>query len=495
MKLWFDCLLTAPSPKQCSTTMQFRKIADLMFAKRDDVYIYWAIPKGLPEKARAEYDEDPRITYVEIEQNWRDRNVEYMRLPAEYSRFLRVDGPYWDWDIMVTVRTPMIPSIRAVSGSYRHSHLSRKRKIICIEDMMVSTKKPTVAMGDPVAQDIMTITGYLAADVVLCPAYHQKSMALDMAREHLSAYHVRALREKFKEVSHLQFGDYPDTALKTKFKYDSKGERRMNLAFIGRLERFGLRLDDMNKLLGGSFILREDKIRPIVCTITQGDTHIDTDAIEVLHPKQQEFWRLCKEEIDLCLAFSIDVELNMSKLEPTMFGVPTLVIRAPWSEAMFGADYPFMVKGNTEAFAWITKFQEDYEGCYKLFADWWEDWFIPTYEKREKEDGMYEHIITEILNYYEGLEKLLPASYENNGFVRDIAEAIPVGEVTTLEAVVEALVKAKKMDAVMLAKLHNGCDRFNLTFTTDWHYTRIGLQMYHNVVDAGAGVGTILKTA
>lgn len=473
--------------------MQFVKLADMLMAQRHDLYIYWAIPKGLPEKIRSEYEEHERIKYIEIEQNWRDRNVEYRRLPAEYSRILRNDGECWDWDVMVTVRTPLIPNIRAIASSYRIPKSSRKKKILCIEDMMVCTKKPTVAMGDYEAQDIMLLSGYIASDVVLCPAYHQKRWALDIAREHLSASHIRDLMYKFREVSHLCLDDYKQRGLKTKFKYD--GKRKMNVAFVGRLERFGMRLDSMNSILGNSFILHSDKIHPFICTITEGEAFVDTAAIEVRHPKQKEFWKICREEMDLTLAFSIDVELNMSKLEPTLFGVPTVVIRAPWSEAMFGEDYPFLVKTETEAYGWVKAFQDDYEKCYGMFSDWFNNWFIPTYTKREKEDGMYDILVAETLNYNETLLKHVSDSFEHNAFVSDVASCMEVGKVFTLDSLLSDMVKAKKMEGAQLAKLRNGVDGFNLAFGQDWHYVRSGLQLYHNVEDAGKDAGTFIKTA
>lgn len=493
MKLFFDCLLTAPSPKQCSTTMQFMKLFELLVGVRDDIYFYWAIPNDLSKEARAEYLEHDRIKYVEIEQKWKDRNVEYRRLPAEYSRILRNDGECWDWDVMVTVRTPLIPNMRAIASSYRIPKSSRKKKIILIEDMMVCTKKPTVAIGDMEAQDIMLVTGYLGADVVLCPAYHQKQWALEIAKEHLSFSHVNAIRKKFREVSHLCLEDYKQRGLKTKHRF--KGGRKMNVAMVGRLERFGMRLDDINEILANSFIMGSDKIHPFICTITAGEAFVDTCAIEVRHPKQKEFWKICREEMDLTLAFSIDVELNMSKLEPTLFGVPTIAIRAPWSEAMFGVDYPFLVKTKNEAYGWIKAFADDYEKCYGMFAEWYNSWFIPTYKSREEEDGMYNILVEECLNYQDQLIKHVSDTFEDNKFVADVAAEMPIGEVFDMDDVLSAMVKAKKLEGAQIAKYRNGVDGFNLAFTQDWHLVRVGLQLYHNVKDAGKDLGIFIKTA
>lgn len=493
MKVFFDCILTAGSPKHCSTTMQFAKLAEMLFAAREDIFIYWAIPKGLPGAKRKDYEEHPKIKYIEIEQDWGDRNVEYRRLPAEYSRILRHEGDCWDWDVMVTIRAPLIPNIRAICSNYRNPKVSRKKKILCIEDMMASSKKPTVSIGDIEAQDLMLVSGYVASDMVLCPAYHQKRWALELARDHLSASHVRTIMKNFREVSHLCLGDYPEQGLKDKFKY--KGDRKLNVAFVGRLERFGTRLNVMNSILSNTFILHNDKVHPFICTITEGDTHVDTCAIEVRHPKQKEFWRICREEMDLTISFSVDVELNMSKLEPTLFGVPTIVIRAPWSEAMFGKDYPFMVKSENEAYAWVTKFQEEYDKWYEVFAEWWNNWFMPTYQQREAEDGMYTILLDEILNYPEHAESYLPDTFKDNRMVADVFNAMPKGEVINFETVLRGLVADKKMDNGTLYKYVKGIDGSNLTFSIDWHMIRLGLIHYHGVKDAGAEPGTFIVPA
>jgi hypothetical protein len=52
-------------------------------------------------------------------------------------------------------------------------------------------------------------------------------------------------------------------------------------------------------------------------------------------------------------------------------GVPMIVADRPWSEFL-GPKYPFRVKGEIEAYAWINEAVQNYEAFYARFHEWHE---------------------------------------------------------------------------------------------------------------------------
>lgn len=481
MKVLFDCILTA-EPAKCSTNIQFVTLSNILL-KHPDMFIYWPIPDSVTPEQALFYPQDARIKYIRVHQ-YPDRMKEYMRLPPHMEDLLAVNGSTWDWDVLVTVRTPQVPAMRLHCNSVRTTRQKWMRKIIVIEDMMMLSKKPTVAQSDPEVQDRMTLEGYLASDITLCPAYHQKKWAMEVARDHFSFASLKTISHNFVECCQLELSKHP-YGLKTKHKFD--GSRKLGVAFVGRLERFGTRLDVMNGLLKNQYILHDDKVRTFICTVTKGDTFVDTDAIEVLHPQREEFWRISREEMDVALAFSIDVELTLSKLEPLMFGVPLIIVKAPWSVGMVGEDYPFFVKTETEAFALIGMFKDNYEACYDKFTKWYNEWFIPEYTRREQEDGMYMLLERETINFNERLSKL-PDGYKDNAIVQLIAEH--GGQEFHLKELLETLLAKKLVGREFVDKLTEGDrEKRGLTWTTNFNLFRLALKHFFNYEDASVALG------
>jgi signal peptide peptidase SppA len=71
---------------------------------------------------------------------------EYNRIPDWLMNMLTFYGSTWDWDVLVTVRTPQVPMMKTVAISPRQMSWGWSKRILVIENMMVLSKKPTVAM-------------------------------------------------------------------------------------------------------------------------------------------------------------------------------------------------------------------------------------------------------------------------------------------------------------------------------------------------------------
>lgn len=453
-----------------------------MLLEFPNTYIYWPVPDRFPDEVlAAQYPQDERISYFKIPQ-YKDRMKEYNRIHPVLEDLLSFNGKTWDWDVLITVRSTQVPMMRILATSPRQKKKVGTKKILLIEDMMVSSKKPTVALSNVEVQDRMTIEAYLAADMTFIPAYHEKKWAIEIAKKHFSPAKVKDMVPKIRECCHLLV---PEFSLKTKHKYD--GTRKMGVAFVGRLEKI-VRLDLMNKLMSYQFILHDERVRPFVCTITEGTTGFDTSVVEVLHLKQKEFWRVAREEMDLAMSFSMDVELSNSKLEPIAFGVPLIIVKNPSSIGMLGGDYPFFVGGEASAYGMISVWRDNYDKMYEKFAKWWTEWFVPTYTHRCTVDSMYNLIVSEATKEMED-EGCLD-NLKNNEIVRMINKH--AGDEFVLFELIERL---GETDLRTLADKIGEDDREtrSLVFSTPWNEFRLALKKFYGYEDASVKVGHLKK--
>ena len=479
MKVIFDCIVTS-EPERCSTTVQFITLAKRLL-KHPGVFIYWPRPDRLSGRQLDCYPNDERIRYIPIKQ-YQDRLKEYNRISPELEQIIAFSGTCWDWDVMVTVRNMQTSMMRVHAMSPRRSSWLWQRRIILIENMMMLSKKETVAQSVVDVQDRMTLEGYLTCDAVLMPAYHQKRWVRDIAREHFAPHLVREISDKITEVCQLDMGRY---TFKTEHMY--KGDRKLNVAFVGRLEKYGMRLSETNDVFMKQYIMNADKVNTFVCTVTEGDKVFKDDFVDVRHPNRDEFWRICREEMDVAINMSRDVELNLSMLEPITFGVPLIVVREPWSVAMLGETYPFYATSPQEMHGLINLFRKRYKDAYAEFMHWFTDWFIPTYDKRTKEDNIYNHLERLCMAPLDIPAQVTNSMQDNNLKIEEaiIAEG---GDDFILFEVIDRLGTGKMP---LLATKTGDDDREtrNLTFCTPWNEMRHKLISVFGYEDASVRPG------
>lgn len=480
MKVLFDCLLTSEHPAKCSTTSQYIYLAELLLQQRPDVFIYWPIP----ERGAAYMEEYPvsdRIMYTIVNQD-KDRMREYTHMSDDLKRTVAFDGNFWDWDVLVTVRSPLVPLMRVHATSPRAvGRRDFSKKIVLIEDMMILSKKPTVVQSHIPVQDRLTIEGYLAADVVLIPAYHEKKWVMDVAKDHFSWATLRKLEAKLVEVCHLSQFDFQ---LKDEFKY-TKG-RKLNVAYVGRLERSNSRLEGLNYVFENQWVLHSNKVDPFICTVSPegspGETKLEKAAVKILRPNKKDFWRISKELMDLAVFYHVDGELLLSMLEPISFGVPSIVIKAPWSVGMLGEDYPFFVDTTSQGYAYVNAFVEDYDGHYAKFEKWFNEWFVPTYTRRCEQDYMYEHLVSAIV-----------ADVDDGGHLDGLAAneiiKIMVEQGGDNFVILDKVLELGDTHFRSLSGKASRVGKLGLIWETDWNNFRLGLQKHFGYSDASVAVG------
>jgi hypothetical protein len=169
LKILFDPIYSGHLDR-CSTAFKYRSIVEHNLAQgREDWFYYWVIPPRdtLTEEELAWLPQAPQIRYLEVV-NLEDRMREYMRFTRDLDFIYGFNGDYWDWDVVVTVRTSQIANMRAVMSSPRQVTIGRKlKKVICLEEMLIIDRKKTVAKSDIPAQELLTVAGYLCADLTL----------------------------------------------------------------------------------------------------------------------------------------------------------------------------------------------------------------------------------------------------------------------------------------------------------------------------------------
>lgn len=483
MKLIFDCILTQ-TPDKCSTNSQFLTLAEKLLAETTDTFIYWPRPDRLTDEEQAMYPKSDRIKYIPLHQS-KDRMKEYNRINPVLEDLLSFNGDTWDWDVLVTVRSTQIAMMRVIATSPRQRHRGWTKRIVLIEDMLVMSCKPTIALSNKDVQDRLCLEGYLAADKVLLPAYHEIPWIVEIAKRHFSPARVREIKNKITEVCHLNMPEYK---LKTKFKFD--GKRKLNVAFVGRLEKSAARLSSLNEIFTNQYIMRGEDVQSHVCTVTNGTRVIDPEITNYRHPKRAEFWKICEEELDLGVFFHTDLEISMSMLEPIALGVPEIVKKADWAVGMFGDDYPFYVDNEAQAYALITAFTKDYDKMYAKFAKWQKEWFVPTYNKRIAEDGLYKHLMDFITTPAEQDPATELSNLKTNEIVQLIA--LKGGDEFVLFDLIRAL---GKTDLRSLAKkVEEGSkEAVSMVFATPWNDFRLGLITFYGYEDASVKTGHLRK--
>ena len=486
MKILFDCIVTKHPANMCSTTIQFMRLTQRLL-QLPNVYIYWPIPEWSDETSG--YPVSDRIKYFKVPQS-NDRTREYNFVRPWLEEAISFAGPYWDWDILITVRTAQVPMLKVMSISPRQKGRQEwTKRVYLLEEMPIISEKKTVSQSSPDVQDRMAIEGYLAADAVFIPSYHEKAMVLKVAKDHFTPSRLLDLRSKVKEVCLLSTGVFE---LKDAYKWRPSCGRKLTVAFVGRLEAVAAMLDTVGSLMKNLFILKGDTLACKVLSISapgvRGEKFFDKDAVDILHLDRDAFWAMARQELDVGVYFHVDGGLLMSIFEPVSFGMPAIVRDASWSRSVFGDSYPFYATSEVQAYGLVAAFTEDYEGMYAKFSKWYTEWFVPTYTKRLQEDNLYTLLMGLITTPTEESEKDL-GNLKNNEIVRLLAEH--GGEDFVLLDLIQSLGKTHLR--TLASKVDKAHDELGLVWSTSWNDFRLALIEYFGYVDAGVSTGHLRK--
>ena len=124
LKILFDPIYSGQLTG-CSTAFKCKTLVEtaLHRNKREDFFFYWMVPPNLSEEEQAWLPQHPNVTYIEFPY-LKDRMREYMMFRAELDEVLAFNGTHWDFDVLFTSRTALVPLSRAVMSSPRQKRAS-----------------------------------------------------------------------------------------------------------------------------------------------------------------------------------------------------------------------------------------------------------------------------------------------------------------------------------------------------------------------------------
>lgn len=494
MKILLDPTLTA-APAKCSVTIQFYEFVRRTLEQRDDVFFYWIVPTEVTDEEMEFYPKHKNVRYVRHVRS-RDRVRDYITLSEEFAAAIAFNGELWDFDVLLTVRAGLIPLMRVIMNSPRNRKSWWTKEVWLIEDMPMMSFKTTVpTMLANGVHDRMTIEGHLAADRAYVCSYHEQDEIVREARKHFAPSIVRDLSDKLQNVVTAQFEQY---RLKTPDQFPEKGKVPFGLAYIGRMEKAN-NIVDIHDLMLKTWITRGDKVKLVVCTVSKVVPVFDKELVDIRQPNRKEFWEIVQNEMHAFLKMPMGGGFSLSLIEPIMLGTPVITIRSPAYESLLGKNYPFFADGPSQVPGLIKALYDDYPTFYAQFAKWHAEWFRPTYERRMKEDLLYDKLAGAICEYQSRMQSMKDKTHveslENNKMVKRLSELIDGKEIKTI---FDGLRKMGELGEVeMLDDKLDPDDRLNrnITFSTPWHPYKVGLELFYGFKDASTEVGHMERVA
>lgn len=440
MKLLFDPVLTN-SPLHCSTNIQFIQIAERLLAEHDDLFIYWRRPDWLTEEERAQYPQSERILYLEVPQFKSDRVREYYRYDRSLEDQTDFFGRFWDVDVLVTVRSQLVPLMKMHMTSPKGNNHQTK-EVWLIDEMPSLISKQTVVLTDKEVHEAQTCMGYAAADHVWVISYHEAAQIVNACRKHLSPSLTKAVREKVEPCLPVKFQTFK---LKDPTFFVSYAEKPFCIAYSGRMNK-DAGIVQINEMMLRQKIMKGEKVRVLVSTVSKVNLAFNEDMIELLSPSREEFWRMFHDDVHVFMNLSTEMGISMSILEPLMMGTPVILPRTDYAEGMLGKNYPFLAEGDKHAFGLLEMFYKNYVSAYSMFMAWFKAEFVPMYEQRLKTDLLVDRVSRAVHQYRDRLQRLykdwqpkpdsIPSLLMQNKqgrFVLDegVAKLVSEGKVTT----------------------------------------------------------------
>jgi hypothetical protein len=494
LKLFLDCVLTG-EPAKCSSTVQFVEFVKRSVALHDDWFFYWAIPDWVSEEQfKAAYPQHDRVRYFRVPQH-KDRTKEYLTFRDRMDSLIAFNGEVWDFDILVTVRTGLVPLMRLIATSPRQYGKTWLKQFWVIEEMPLMDFKKTVMTIDEAVQDRFTIEGYLAADRVWVCSYHEKPEILQRARDFYGPSMVRQLDSKIKPFMSMQVNEF---AMKPKAEWWTPASgRKFCAAYVGRME-MGNNIVDVADLMQKQFVMKGQDIKLLVCTQSKVTKVFDQSVIDVRQASREEFWHLAKTQMDVLVKLEPEGGFALSLFEPLMFGVPAIIKRASWSLALMGASYPFFVNNETEAYAYVSMFHADYEMQYTRWLTYMEAEFLPLMAKRFETDLLYDNLDKAAVEFTEKMPVQFREKYpakSGSMLVKTIAKHVKHKQEFVLFEAVQELTAAGEFHTMGDKTKDGDRDRRHLAWSEPWNDLRAAFKHLLDWEDASTTIGHLKRGA
>jgi hypothetical protein len=490
MKILLDPVLTS-DPSKCSTYIQFRTLVLYILERRGDVWFYWRLPKWLTPEQREWLPQHPHIKYLEIEHHRTDRVQEYMTPSQDLHEHVKFFGSLWDYDVLITVRTPLVPLMRMWMNSPRLHHRTWMKRVWLIEEMPLMAFKGTVPVMNEPVQDHQALLGYLAADKVWMLSYHEHLGIRAAAQRYVGASQQRAINCKLESVVTTQFTDF-----KLKSKEFFTKPKPFGVAFVGRMEKTQAQLEEVNDLMLKHWVKKGESIKLIACTPSKTIKVFDQEHVECGSYPREEFWRIMAEEVHVVLSLGLEMGFSLSLLEPMMLGVPAVVLKRPYVLPLLGPDYPFYVNGPAEAGGMIEWMYQNYPTAYQKFMEYQSKWLVPTYKQRFVDDWLYPKINTAITEVQNDIRTRMLEHPEKaqNAIVQLIAQKVEGRKSFVFGDVIKELGATGELQHLANKIDPEWVDDKSLPWLPTWNEHRLILQNLLGWEDAGIEVGHLRRS-
>lgn len=383
MKILIDSVFTNKSIKRCSTHYSFQTIAKYLVENIADAVVYYVLPANNGEGEHFSIDlafQHERIVYV-YHPCFKDRYKEYYYLKREWIDDFGFWGDAFDWDVMLTVRSTMVPQMRVMSekGIHRFS-----RKIIIYDILPMFDFKKTVHISGDLR--MQTVSSYMNADLTVVHTGHELTGVKEACRELLSPASTARLMGKCfaKYIAPVVDKEYPPT------KRDwFINEKQFKLVYTQRLDATERRPELVFSSLMYAFVT-ESNIKTEIYTNTavglaEGEFKTPDEGlfsrIEMTMPQREKFYENLKKA-HCFVSFAIEEGLPLGLFEAICHGVIGVVCRKPWSSDMFGPKYPWLFNSMEECVGMVKWINENREKAYDMFLEWYLGWFRPTHDVR-----------------------------------------------------------------------------------------------------------------
>jgi hypothetical protein len=379
VKILIDPVYTGKAHK-CSTSYLVWEIMEGLSKWRDDVFFYLMYPEASEanEEEMAFLKRMPdRVKLLPYPYIQADRVEEMFKLHEKLIHYLAPgDSPVWDYDIVISSRTPQLPFMRNVAGREVANYpKGSQRLFLALEEMPIFSFRDTVSWAGGGHMDLQSLAAYQSAGAVVINNLWTKAEVLKVGRQWLSPSKIMDLTKTMHEA-------VPVKLTRLEVKTPKKAGDTLNVVFAGRMtgtRNFKEVAELFRKHFSYPLGKGDRKVRFIVTTnsMSTGSTNVgEIDFMEIQHNNREQFHKLLREEAHVVVNLSTVEDFSLSTYEPLLFGVPVIVPSEPWADFL-GKDYPFRVGNFTEAYAAVKAFATGYNTRITEFQKWerttWKD--------------------------------------------------------------------------------------------------------------------------
>jgi len=395
MKLLVDPIYTADLDN-CSCAYKSKQIVEHIGDKHHDAFFYWLVPPA--DSGNFQWDKDwfphpDKVKLIEVP-SFRDRIRQYSNLHPERMALFSPYGPQWDWDFAITAHTPQVPLLQMASHRWGAPYEDLHRFIV-YDGFPLFSFKDSIPNAN---YESTELTGYMRADRGFLFSFWERVEILKRARHYLTPSQVLELTDKLRDaLPHKAWTVKPKS--KAQIAEVVERKRPFCIGYTQRIERERRRTDEVFGVFEKLWIMHDSKLRFVTSSATMRAPVPIPEFVERKKLPRKEFHALLENEIDCTLVFSTDEGYPLSVVEPLVHGVPGVIYRAKYAEAVLGEDYPFYFTKTAEAYALLDAFRCDYAGMYAKFEHWLTNRFqtlinerAPTYLPESIDDAISEFL-------------------------------------------------------------------------------------------------------